>query len=178
MAMYKYIEIAEKVFRDVPKNENQVVFIARSGADRLDGYLLQRGSYIGDVWWDTPDGESIFNRFRVTGSRTECRTFSAHDKEDREESGYAVTACTLAVPFTGADYFIVAGRTGCETEKGSDYVAAYTWSENDTLERVEATESERLGLKKWWADMRAHEQYEERINEKDLIEYACGSTVN
>src|SRR3984893_7311838 len=106
MAFYRYIELAEHVFRDVPRNESQVLFLAFADRGRQDSYLLQRGNFAGDVWWNTPDEESVFNRFRIAGIRTSCGS------QDRDHS---YTAQTLAIPFTSARRILVAGSFGGAT---------------------------------------------------------------
>lgn len=73
MALYGYIEQLEKIMRrDVPKNESQLAVVAYIKGVEEDPekdvvYFvgLRRGNFPGDVWWDTPDGESVFNRWRI-----------------------------------------------------------------------------------------------------------------
>ena len=43
MAFYRYIELAEHVFRAVPRDESQILFVASYQDGRRDSYLLQRG---------------------------------------------------------------------------------------------------------------------------------------
>ena len=127
MAFYRFVELAEHVFRDVPKSETRVLLVATSKEGRLDSYLLQRGSFEGDVWWETPDGESVFNRLRVVGHDTEAVVYDTND----DDNSYSATAHTLAAPFSGADRFIVAGSWGCASDKGSNYIVAYEWTTDE-----------------------------------------------
>ena len=132
MAFYRYIELAEHVLRTIPKKESQAVLIATL-KDRKDLYLLQRGNYPGDVWWNTPDGESVFNRFRVENTSTHARVYDKNDKEDMRGMGSdSATAHTLATPFTGAERFIVAGSEASATPAGSTYIRAYEWTQMDS----------------------------------------------
>ncbi len=125
MAMYRYIELAEYVLRQIPKTEINAVLIAVLG-QRKDAYLLQHGNFTGDVWWTTPDGESVFNCWRVSNCKTQAAVYKENDKED----GRHATALTLATPFTGAKRFIIAGSEACLTAGGPKFLRVYEWTEN------------------------------------------------
>lgn len=70
MALYRSIEALEVILRTVPKEETMLAALGYSNDDSLTGLTavavgLQRGNFTGDIWWDTPDGDSVFNHWRI-----------------------------------------------------------------------------------------------------------------
>jgi hypothetical protein len=117
MALYRYIELAEHVLRDVPASERNVVIISTGGTTKHVA-ALQRGNYVGDVYWDTPDDRSIFNTWRLLSPKPDF-----HDVSTKRE-----TAETLGIMFQG-DRIVVAGSRGCATAEGPTYIRAYEYTE-------------------------------------------------
>jgi hypothetical protein len=146
VALYRFIELAEHVLRTVPREEREIIL---AGYTRKDGpsphtVVLQRGNYVGDIWWETPDGDTIFNHFRIAhdNSPPGVLSFSAFEKGefDNSEKANDHTAQYLGILFTNWNRVVVAGTRGCATSEGPSFIKAFESTQDKTLDAFPAND--------------------------------------
>jgi hypothetical protein len=126
--LYNSITALEVILRKVPKAETKLAVIGygetESGDPLRVGVGLQRGNFNGDIWWPTPDGDSVFNRWRIAYSDP-----SLEDARSWPVAGYhplSKTAEALGSMFCFLEKVIVAGEIGCGDDgNGPEFFRAY-----------------------------------------------------
>jgi hypothetical protein len=114
--LYGHIEHLETILRKVPKNESCLALIGYFDKRIPMSFGLQRGNFCGDIWWSTPDGETVFNRWRIAHMNPpaeQCEPYRVHP--------YSATAETLGAVLEYSSQFLLAGERGSDAPTGPEF---------------------------------------------------------